>query len=283
MTPAWREWRDRVLTALVLALALLAAITWLSMPLLAALLAVAVLMGAWEWAAFAGLTDGAFRGGYVVVTALVLAWVYHVQGIAAGRGLIMLLAMVWWLIAAWRIWRCQTLRIRPREGALLVALEGWLVLVPAWTGLVWLSAEAKPWLYVLLALIWLADTAAYVVGRRYGRRRLADQISPVKSWEGVIGALCATALLAVAIGILRDWPWSKTLTWGSVALLTVVASVVGDLTESLYKRRAGLKDSGRCLPGHGGILDRIDSLTAAVPVYWLGLHGLKWPDGEWQW
>jgi len=157
------------------------------------------------------------------------------------------------------------------------------VLIPAWLGLLWLCAEAKPWVYALLAIIWLADTAAYGVGRRFGRRRLADQISPAKSWEGVAGALGAVALLAVVTGILRGWPWSKTLTWVGVALVTVVASVVGDLTESLYKRRAGVKDSGRCLPGHGGILDRIDSLTAAVPVYWLGMQGLKWSQGDWQW
>jgi phosphatidate cytidylyltransferase len=293
MTPQGREWRDRVLTALVLALVILAAITWLSTPLLATVLAVAVLMGAWEWAALAGLSNKASRGAYLVLTALMLAGVYRIQEVPATHEfimlrvllwwLLMLQALQWWLFAAWRIWLCQTAHRWPGEGAVLAALEGWLVLVPAWAGLVWLCAEAKSWLYILLALIWLADTAAYVVGRCYGRRHLADQISPAKSWEGVIGALGATLLLAVGIGILRNWPWSKTLVWAGVALVTVVASMVGDLTESLYKRRAGVKDSGHCLPGHGGILDRIDSLTAAVPVYWLGLQGLLWLNGEWQW
>ncbi len=280
MTPEGRELRDRVLTALALALTALAAVTWLPPPLLASALAVVALMGAWEWAS---LNFRASQGGYVLITALLLAWIYHVSGNPLWRVALMLPAMAWWLVALGRIWLCQARRRRPAEGATMLALEGWLILIPAWMGLVWLCAEGKPWVYALLAVVWLADTAAYVVGRRYGRRRLADQISPAKSWEGAAGALVATALLAVVIGIVRGWPGSKSLIWLAVVLVTVAASMVGDLTESLSKRRAGVKDSGRCLPGHGGILDRIDSLTAAVPVYWLGLQGLRWSHGEWQW
>jgi phosphatidate cytidylyltransferase len=121
---------------------------------------------------------------------------------------------------------------------------------------------------ILLSLVAAADIGAYFTGRRFGRTKLAPQVSPGKTWEGVLGGAVAVSVVALL------WIWMGLFAWRFlvVALAVFAASVVGDLTESLFKRGAGLKDSGSILPGHGGILDRIDSLTAAAPVYVLGLH-----------
>ncbi|MDX1433429.1 MAG: phosphatidate cytidylyltransferase [Gammaproteobacteria bacterium] len=135
------------------------------------------------------------------------------------------------------------------------------------------TAPAPPALVLfLLVLVWCADSAAFFVGRRYGRRRLASRVSPGKSVEGVLGAMLAGALLAGAAAPLGGVP--APLPFVALSVLTVITSVLGDLTESAFKRRAGVKDSGSLIPGHGGVLDRIDSLTAAAPLFVLGYHWL---------
>ncbi|MEA3412443.1 MAG: phosphatidate cytidylyltransferase, partial [Pseudomonadota bacterium] len=143
--------------------------------------------------------------------------------------------------------------------------------------LVDLHAERPELLLYLLVLIWLADSAAYFSGKKLGRTRLAPALSPGKSREGVFGALAATLLL----GLAGAWWFDAGLVDGVyfviLSLLTALVSVEGDLFESLLKRRAGVKDSGRILPGHGGVLDRIDSLTAAAPVFWMGLYWIRVP------
>ena len=145
-------------------------------------------------------------------------------------------------------------------------LAGWLVLVPAGAALAALHARpgGPALVMTLLAVVWAADSGAWLAGRRFGRTRLAPRVSPGKTWEGVAGGLLAGA----AAGAAAAW-WFPLTSWVLLlaAVLAAGASVVGDLYESLCKRRAGVKDSGRLLPGHGGLLDRIDGLTAAAPVY----------------
>lgn len=152
-----------------------------------------------------------------------------------------------------------------------------MVMIPAWTSLVVLHGGGEPGVYrvlFLLALIAGADITAFFVGRRWGRTRLASRVSPGKSWEGVAGALVAVLVLASAAGILAGFgSWTLAVFLG-LCVVTALASVLGDLTESLFKRQAGLKDSGHLLPGHGGVLDRIDSLTAAAPLFALGIQWL---------
>ena len=126
--------------------------------------------------------------------------------------------------------------------------------------------------------VWVADIGAYFSGKRFGKRKLAPQVSPGKSWEGLIGGLLLSLLLTVVVGLYRDWSFSQFLLALPAAALVVLISVVGDLTESMFKRQSGIKDSSNLLPGHGGVLDRIDSLTAAVPVFatllWLAGWGV---------
>jgi phosphatidate cytidylyltransferase len=171
-------------------------------------------------------------------------------------------ALFWWLaVPAWlgTGWRTRH--------PLVLGAAGWLTLVP--TALALVELQTRPaQLLLLLGVVWIADTAAYLAGRRFGRHRLAPTVSPGKTWEGVGGAGIAVAVyygLACAAGLPHDAPWSPVSGW--FLFLTVFAmSVEGDLFESWMKRTAGVKDSGSLLPGHGGVLDRIDGLTASLPV-----------------
>jgi len=135
--------------------------------------------------------------------------------------------------------------------------------------------EANLLILAVMVLVWGADIGAYFFGRRFGRRKLAPQVSPGKSWEGVFGGLFVTLVLCAVVGVYRDWSISHLLLALLGTALVVMISVVGDLTESMFKRQAGIKDSSNLLPGHGGVLDRIDSLTAAIPVF----AALLWLSG----
>ena len=150
---------------------------------------------------------------------------------------------------------------------------GWLILVGAWAALVQLQAASPATVLAAMATVWIADTAAYFTGRAFGRHKLAPAISPGKTWEGVYGALAAVAVYALALwpvagraGAQIDAGAGALVGWIAAALALAALSVIGDLFESLLKRQAGVKDSGNILPGHGGVLDRIDALLAAMPA-----------------
>jgi phosphatidate cytidylyltransferase len=171
-------------------------------------------------------------------------------------------ALLFWAIAAplwlFRGWRATQ--------PLLLGVVGWIVLVPAWLAIVFLQRSAALLLAVVLA-VWIADIAAYFAGRRFGRRKLAPQISPGKTWEGVIGAFVAVLIYGLVASFLLQ-PAANA--YDRIVLLIffvalTVLGIVGDLFESWIKRGAGAKDSGNLLPGHGGVLDRVDSLTSALP------------------
>jgi len=163
----------------------------------------------------------------------------------------------WVLIAA--PWLARRWQVR---SPLALAAAGWIVLVPAWLALARLQAEPER-LLALLGIIWIADTAAYLAGRAWGRHRLAPAVSPAKSWEGVAGACAAVAVYYVALSIFTpEW---RGLSGALLFAGVTVMSIVGDLYESWIKRQAGVKDSGALLPGHGGVLDRIDSLNSSMP------------------
>jgi len=157
-------------------------------------------------------------------------------------------------------------------------LIGLLVLLPAWQGLVLLKHwPLGNWLILsVMVLVWAADIGAYFSGRAFGKRKLAPQVSPGKSWEGVYGGLAVSLVITLVVGISRDWGVGQILLGLLGAALVVMASVIGDLTESMFKRRSGIKDSSNLLPGHGGVLDRIDSLTAAIPLFAVLLWAAEW-------
>jgi phosphatidate cytidylyltransferase len=262
----------RVVTGSILAAVIVAATLSLPSPWFALLIAAFVVVGAWEWSGLAGWPSPLARLAYSTGFAVVLLGAAWLLRSAAGTLALLLGGLVWWLVAlAWVVRIQQGLSVNVLDSALVRCVAGWLILAPAWGAIVRLhtgSESGALMVLYLLLLIATADSAAYFVGRRLGRRRLASNISPGKSVEGVAGGLTAVAALAVAVGLIADL--ASPLGFVVLSLITAAVSILGDLTESVFKRRAGLKDSGSIVPGHGGILDRIDSVTAAAPVFVLG-------------
>ncbi len=266
--------KQRILTALVLLPLALAGFFLLQGGAFALFIGAVVTLGAWEWAQLAGFSGQPARLGFAASLALLLALLFWLPALAAG---VMLLGVLWWLLAVPLVLRYPQSASHWETPGRRLAI-GLLILVPAWQGLLLL----KQWplgnqlILAVMVLVWTADIGAYFVGRAFGRRKLAPQVSPGKSWEGVAGGLLACLLVAVAVGLVRGWAAGEIVLALVGTALVVLISVVGDLTESMFKRQAGLKDSSQLLPGHGGVLDRIDSLTAAVPVFVVMLWLAGW-------
>jgi phosphatidate cytidylyltransferase len=258
--------RQRILTALVLSTLLVGSLM-LSSPWYFGIVLICMLaVGAWEWSGFLQTSHTSLRVGYVLT---VLALTAGIRWFWFGPAQFLVLvqwAVVWWLLAF--VW---LLRKSIRVAPWLAAVAGVFALTP--TTLV-LHRVAATWPHGTAVTIWIIalaaamDTGGLIVGKNFGRLKLAPVISPGKTWEGVLGGLFLVLILALAVS---RWLPVHTLPFVALCLAAGCLSVVGDLTESLLKRAAGVKDSGRIFPGHGGILDRIDSVTAASPVMALGL------------
>lgn len=261
--------RQRVITALVLAPFVLLCILWVPHPVTAAVLALLVAAGAWEWSAFPGFTQGSARWAYVAFIAACVAAAGYVGVYSAPANLLLHAALLWWLVAL--LW----IALAPGNvNRTTATVAGLFVLVPVWIALVRLhgrSGWGPQLMLFLLLLVVAADVGAYFAGRAFGKHKLAPKVSPGKTWEGVGGGLLGAAAMA-ALGVW--WFNMDAVPFMALCIVVAIASVVGDLTESMFKRHAGLKDSGNLLPGHGGVLDRVDSVTAAAPVFVIGLEGL---------
>jgi phosphatidate cytidylyltransferase len=258
--------RKRVLTAVVGAAAFLAILFLAARWVTLAVITVLVLAGAWEWSGFLRLAHPRLRALYVALVAGLLALAWRVSESASGLQGLLVLAVAWWVLAlVWIVWAPR--RVSPWSAG----AAGLLALVPSWLALVRLRLvfpHGAQWVLFVLVLVWVADIGAFFCGRRFGRVRLAPEVSPGKTWEGVLGGTTVSALVAIAGSA---WFHVPLVTFLPLCLAAVGFSIVGDLTESLLKRFAGMKDSGSIFPGHGGVMDRIDSLTGAAPVLLLGL------------
>ncbi len=254
--------KTRIITA-VIAVSVLALMLFV-VPEIAAELFIAgvVVAGAWEWSRFLGFSTSWNRALYVFVLAGLMA-VVNVFFTEENTQLLLQAALVWWLLAL--LWAFSFPTPIP---VILRWICGALVLVPLYAALV-LLYHADPWLLAfLLLLVWAADIGAFFAGKRFGRVKLAPAISPGKTWEGVIGGLLLVVLLALARSVLVE---TDLMVLVPFCLAVASLSIVGDLTVSMFKRTSGVKDSGSMFPGHGGMLDRIDSLSAAAPLFALGL------------
>jgi phosphatidate cytidylyltransferase len=296
--------KQRIITAAILATVVISAVLMLPSDYFSLLIAIIVLIGAWEWLNLIDLTSSTKRGlfiGTLIFAMLFLhLWTYilealvptmdylaekykfQMEDIRKQSGILEWLvipAVLFWILAMLLIRRAPvellSLPLRPRYQALI----GWGVLLAAWMFLSRLRAfyGSELTLY-LLVLIWTADIAAYFSGKKWGKTKLAPDISPGKTVEGMYGALVSAAVCAIILCIILSIAYGKPVTFmvaGDLTLLsviTVLVSIYGDLFFSLAKRRVGVKDSGNILPGHGGVLDRIDSLIAATPVFYAGIY-----------
>lgn len=268
--------RQRMITAGVLTPAVVLAVLFLPTGYFALLMAAVVCLGALEWADFIGVGTRVERWLYVALVGICLLLLWFVVPPAWER-FFLLLAVFWWIAVARSLTKVR--KVEPNAGTTLMLVpSGLAVLVPPWIAIVGLHANTDngPWLVLaLMVLIWIADSVAYFSGRRWGQRRLAPALSPGKTLAGVYGALIGAGVWGLLLVSLLGLPLGRGLLLVLLCVLTAALSVVGDLYESLLKRRRGLKDAGSILPGHGGVLDRIDSMTAAAPFFALGLFWLE--------
>jgi len=261
--------RQRVITALILAPFLLWVVVWAPRTVTEPVIAIAILIGAWEWAQFCGWNQVWQRLLYVLAICAAMVLTGYLGQTPQGLSSVWSVALLWWCVAL-----CWLTFAPLRVNAMFAAVAGVLVLAPTWLALMQLHrvpAHAPSYLVFVLVLVFAADIGAYFAGRAFGRLKLAPRVSPGKTWEGVLGGMASAALVALGGAYWFALPQLRFL---SLCMAVAVLSIVGDLTESMFKRHVGLKDSSNLLPGHGGILDRIDSWTAATPVFALGLMWL---------
>lgn len=260
---------QRVVWGAVLVVLLLGIL--LLLPPLAGVLLVCIFLaiGGWEWAAFFGWTSRGRRTVYAALVAMLVLLGFQLMPGPGALAPLLWLSLFWWAACLVAILRYPRPISRP-----MAALAGLLVLVPGGVTVTVLLAKLPAGValvLLVLVIVWAADVGAYFTGRRLGRHKLAPSVSPGKTWEGVAGGLLASGLAAMAGGaVLGNLPLPPVVLFVLGTGLAGI-SVIGDLTVSMYKRNVGLKDSGHLIPGHGGALDRVDSITAAVPLYVLVL------------
>ena len=265
--------KQRIITALILLPIAICGFFLLNGGSFALFIGLVVTLGAWEWARLAGFQAQPARVAFALVVAALLFFLYLTPGLAPW---ILGAAVLWWALAVFLV---MTYPRTSEHWSSMASklLIGLLILLPAWQGLVLIKEwPLGNWLIMaVMVLVWGADIGAYFSGKALGKRKLAPQVSPGKSWEGFFGGLVLCLLITIVVGLFRHWSFGEMLRGLLGAAVVVAISVVGDLTESMFKRSAGIKDSSNLLPGHGGVLDRIDSLTAAVPVF----SALLWAAG----
>lgn len=273
--------KQRIITALVLAPIMIGGIFYLPLGQFKLFIAAIVTLGAWEWANLSGIQIQIGRIAYAGMVAG-LIWAIEFGGLVQEVDLLYM-ALVWWILAFVLVAFHPKLKgLWGREPVRL--LMGLAILLPMWVGFV--QIKSYPFndyliMYVMF-VVWGADVGAYFAGRTFGKHKLAASVSPGKTWEGVYGGLVVTFLMALGGGYLLENNAGLSLSGAQWLLLVVITlaitfvSVVGDLIESMVKRHRGIKDSSNLLPGHGGVMDRIDSMTAALPMFALALSVFGW-------
>lgn len=264
--------KERVITALLLAAALLTVLFLAHADVGVVLFGLLLLVAAWEWAGLALVRRQVQRAAFTLAIALLIGW--FAWWTPTGR---LPLTLLWTQLVLWALVAGLLARFPLRIPSRIVLLAGLVLLPLAWLTFAHLLKTrglGAPWALYLFVVVAAADVGAYFAGRRFGRVKLAPRISPGKTWEGLLGGLTLVALVGAA-----GAAWFGVPALGLMALVLAVAgiSVVGDLGVSMLKRSAGLKDTGQLFPGHGGVLDRIDSLLAAIPLFVLGSRWLVLP------
>lgn len=279
--------KQRLATASVLIPLALAAIFLLPIYWFAWVTAIVIVMAAWEWSPIMGVHRIAGRLLYCAIIAGLIGitgWFIPIDQIWSAKGLSaaylypVIIGCVWWLASLLLICQFPKSRWLWAKSRGFVGLFGVFMLVPAWAALMGLrtlnynfDSQYGAWVVLFIfSLVWAADVGAYFSGKKFGKHKLMQEVSPSKTKEGFLGGLALALVVMIAVAIHVEIPRDKLVAFFLLSILTSVFSVVGDLNESMFKRCVGIKDSGSLLPGHGGLLDRIDSLTSALPVFLLG-------------
>lgn len=286
--------KHRIITALVLAPATIASIFYLPLPYFSALMLAVMGIGAWEWGPLMGFTNKRRRLAFVIVTSLLIALLWYTfpllelwittSSLQKPIIYILWLAVVWWVLSA------ALTFLYPRYSKFwsshrsIRGVFGWLTLVPTWLAFIVIrsneyqldSYHGAQLIMFLFLMVWSADIGAYFVGKAFGKNKLMPNVSPGKTMEGFIGGVIVACILVTIAGVSMNWQLEQFLLVIPITILITTVSVLGDLNESMFKRQAGIKDSGSILPGHGGILDRIDSLTATAPIFALCYALIGW-------
>jgi len=279
---------QRIITALILVPLVVLAVFQLHPQYFSLLIGLVTLLAAWEWTNLIGINSSLKRALFLVSLVLPMLWVHFWTQFLELTAQVLDWpdvrnysgALEWLVIAPVLFWVLVMILIRNVPQGILKlemkigykALIGWLVLFATWMFLSRLRAfyDAELTLYFLI-LIWAADITAYFAGKKFGKTQLAPEISPGKTVQGMYGALIAGGVCAIVLSLIYDFPWMVASDFVILSILTVLVSIYGDLFFSVVKRQRGVKDTGSILPGHGGILDRIDSLIAAIPFFYAGI------------
>ncbi|OUR59674.1 phosphatidate cytidylyltransferase [Colwellia sp. 39_35_sub15_T18] len=277
--------KQRIITALILAPAAISAIFYLPLNYFAALLMAIIAIGAWEWGPLMGFGTKNRRSIFVIVTSILIALVWAFlspddlwlssKQLQSNAMYLLWLAVVWWLVSAVLMFSYPKYSNFWAKHRSIRGVFGWLTLVPTWLAFVVIRSNNYPddpyhgaqLLMFLFLMVWSADVGAYFVGKAFGKHKLMPNVSPGKTFEGFLGGVISACILITIAAYQLDWNSEQIITVLLVTVLITTVSVLGDLNESMFKRQAGVKDSGSILPGHGGILDRIDSLTATAPIF----------------
>lgn len=277
--------KQRIITALILAPAVILAIFYLPLTYFAALFAVVIGIGSWEWGPLMGFDTKTRRISFVATTVILIAaiwslispdslWVNSTQLHDYALALLWL-AVAWWALSAFLMFSYPNASSFWSKHRSVRGVFGWLTLVPTWLAFMVIrtndyqadSYHGAQLLMFLFLMVWSADVGAYFVGKAFGKNKLMPNVSPGKTFEGFLGGIISACILIAIAAYQLSWSSEQVITALLVTVLITTVSVLGDLNESMFKRQAGVKDSGSILPGHGGILDRIDSLTATAPVF----------------
>lgn len=266
--------KQRILTALALIPLVLWGVFYCPEPYYKAACALVVAYAAWEWSLLMGLRVRWQRFAFILLMLLLVLLEEFLE-----IKTILKVALFWWGLAL--IWIINYPRLTQHwANKFILTILGVEVLLPTWIALVVVRDQFGPWMLLyLFSIVWAADTGGYFVGRSIGRHKLIPKVSPGKTREGVLGGVVVVQLVALGFAWFFALPSEQYVAWFGLAFVSSLLSVEGDLLISMLKRKQGLKDTGNILPGHGGLLDRIDSLTAVSPLLTLGLLVLNFKLG----